>query len=201
MDLIAFMTAPAFQYGVLPVAIFLARIIDVSMGTVRVIFIARGVRFWASVIGFFEVIIWLLAIGQIMQNLTNWVCYAAYGFGFASGTFIGMAIENRLSIGKVMVRIVTRRDASELISALNDQDHRVTIVPAKGIRGSEVTIIMTVIKRIELTKVADTIRQFNPKAFYTVEDVRFVSRDILGRNGPGPLRKSASWFRLWTGKK
>ena len=70
-------------YVILPVMIFCARICDVTMGTIRVIFISKGIRYLAPVIGFFEVIIWLLAIGQVMNNLTNAVSYIAYGAGFA----------------------------------------------------------------------------------------------------------------------
>jgi uncharacterized protein YebE (UPF0316 family) len=82
-------------YVVLPVMIFFARICDVSLGTIRVIFISKGVKYLAPIIGFFEVIIWLLAIGQVMNNLTNFVAYIAYGAGFASGTYIGMIIEEK----------------------------------------------------------------------------------------------------------
>ncbi|MBM3316827.1 MAG: hypothetical protein FJY75_03145, partial [Candidatus Eisenbacteria bacterium] len=88
-----------FQYGVLPLAIVVARVIDVSLGTVRVILLNRGMRYLAPLLGFFEVLIWLLAIGQIMQNLSNWACYLAYATGFALGNFTGLWIEGRLAMG------------------------------------------------------------------------------------------------------
>ena len=89
---------PFFAWVVLPLLIFFARICDVTLGTIRVIFISKGFKYIAPCIGFFEVIIWLLAIGQVMNNITNVASYIAYGAGFATGTFVGMAIEEKLSL-------------------------------------------------------------------------------------------------------
>ena len=89
--------------------IFAARIADVSIGTVRLIFISRGLKYLAPIVGFFEVFIWLMAIGQIMQNISNPVCFVAYAGGFAMGNFVGMCIAEKLSLGVVMVRVVTMR--------------------------------------------------------------------------------------------
>src|SRR5512136_1974751 len=107
-----------FAWVILPLLIFFARICDVSLGTIRVIFISKGIKYIAPIIGFFEVIIWLLAIGQVMNNLTNVVAYIAYGAGFASGTFIGMLIEEKISLGLTSVRIITKKDPAELIQYL-----------------------------------------------------------------------------------
>jgi uncharacterized protein YebE (UPF0316 family) len=162
----------------IPLFIFLARVADVSMGTVRVIFIARGMRLLAPLLGFFEVLIWLLAIGQIMQNLTNFVSYLAYAGGFAAGTFIGIYIENRLSLGVVIIRIITQQDASALVDWLRAAHYGVTTIDAQGTKGP-VKIIFTVIKRRDISSVAAKIQEFNPHAFYSVEDVRFVSEGIF----------------------
>ncbi|MDD1715849.1 MAG: DUF5698 domain-containing protein, partial [Methanolinea sp.] len=114
-----------FAWVILPLLIFLARICDVSMGTLRVIFIAKGLKKIAPVIGFFEVIIWLLAIGQVMQNISNVASYVAYGGGFAAGTYLGMRVEERLSIGTVVVRVITNRDPGDLISDLRTSGYGV----------------------------------------------------------------------------
>src|SRR5512136_1275959 len=111
----AFVSTDLFTYVVLPILIFCARICDVSLGTIRVIFVSRGYRYLAPVLGFFEISIWLLAIGQIMRNLNNWTAYLAYAAGFALGTFVGITLEERLSIGMVIVRVITKRDCSPLI--------------------------------------------------------------------------------------
>ena len=108
-----------FTWVVLPVLIFLARIMDVSIGTLRLIFVSRGYKYYAPMLGFFEVIIWLLAIGQIMQHLDNFLCYLAYGLGFATGNYIGIYLDEKLSLGTVLIRIVSKTDTSGLIASSN----------------------------------------------------------------------------------
>ncbi|NIV12469.1 MAG: hypothetical protein GWN62_14690, partial [Aliifodinibius sp.] len=88
-----FMDSPTFTWIILPILIFVARIIDVSIGTMRIVYIARREKLIVTVLAFFEIIIWLLAIGQIFKNLNNVACYLAYAFGFALGNYIGMYIE------------------------------------------------------------------------------------------------------------
>jgi uncharacterized protein YebE (UPF0316 family) len=89
-----------FSLVIVPILIFFARVTDVTMDTIRIIFIAKGYKFRAAFLGFFEVIIWLLAITQIMQNLTNIFCYLAYGAGFATGNYLGMLIEEKFPVEK-----------------------------------------------------------------------------------------------------
>ncbi|GAE87820.1 hypothetical protein JCM21531_1220 [Acetivibrio straminisolvens JCM 21531] len=79
--------------------IFFSRIIDVTIGTIRIIFVSRGKKYLAPVLGFFEVLVWIVAISQVMQNLNNFACYFAYAAGFATGTFVGIIIEEKLAIG------------------------------------------------------------------------------------------------------
>jgi uncharacterized protein YebE (UPF0316 family) len=118
MDSSIFFDSWVFTWIVLPILIFCARICDVSIGTLRVVFISRGNKYFAPIMGFFEVIIWLLAIGQIMEHLSNVLCYVAYGGGFAMGNYVGMRIEERLSMGQLVLRIITRADAARLIETL-----------------------------------------------------------------------------------
>jgi uncharacterized protein YebE (UPF0316 family) len=136
----------AVTYVVLPLMIFIARICDVSLGTIRVIFISKGVKYLAPVIGFFEVIIWLLAISQVMNNLTNAIAYIAYGAGFAFGTFIGMMIEEKISLGLASIRIITKKDPTELMQYLRSQNYGVTSVDGEGSSG-KVKMVYTIIKR------------------------------------------------------
>jgi len=166
--------SPLYQYALLPLAIFCARVIDVSLGTVRVVLLGRGMRLLAPVLGFFEVLVWLLAIGQIMQNLSNWICYVAYAGGFAAGNYVGLWIEARLAMGLSLVRIVTARDASRLKRFLHKAGYRLTAVAAQGAYGP-VEVLFTIIRRRHLSRVERVIQRYNPRAFYTVEDVRFAS--------------------------
>jgi len=170
-----------FTYVILPILIFLARICDVSLGTIRVIFISKGIRYLAPIIGFFEVIIWLLAIGQIMNNLTNFVAYIAYGAGFAAGTYIGMVIEEKISLGLVSVRIITKKDPGELIQYLRLNNYGVTSLDGEGGTG-KVKMVFTIIKRQDLPHVVEIIKQFHPNAFYSVDDVKSVGEGIFPEN-------------------
>jgi len=167
-----------FAYVVIPILIFCARVCDMSLDTIRVIFMSKGIKYLPAIIGFFEVIIWLLAIGQVMNNLTNAVCYIAYGAGFATGTIVGMAIEEKISIGLVIVRIITRDDPAELLKVLRSRNYGVTSIDGHGASGP-VKVIFTIFKRQDLPHVIGTIKQYNPKAFYSVEEVKSVAEGVF----------------------
>jgi len=163
----------------LPFMIFLARICDVTIGTLRIVMISKGQKSLAPILGFFEVLIWLIAIGRIMQNLDNWVCYIFYAGGFATGNYIGMILEERLAVGISQVQIITGKDANMLIRELTDEGYGITLHPAEGgSTGKTVNIIYSIVKRSELDKVASIVKAHNPEAFYTYADVRFVSKDL-----------------------
>lgn len=172
MELI-FLNSELFSLIILPILIFLARIVDVSMGTIRVIFISKGFRKYATIIGFFEVLIWLAAINQIMNNLTNIYYYLAYAAGFASGTYIGMAIEEKISVGKVLIRVITKKHSKELLKILKKSRYTTTSMGAESQDG-KVRLIMTVVDRHDSQKVIDIVKKHNPHAFYSIEDVRFA---------------------------
>ncbi len=106
-----------FIWVIVPLLIFLARVIDVTLQTIRIVSISRGIRWLAPLVGFFEVLIWLLAISQIMKRVSNPVAYIAYAAGFATGTAIGQSIERRLSLGTVMLRVITARAARNCAGA------------------------------------------------------------------------------------
>ncbi len=177
MDILTY-NSPLFTWLILPLLIFLARIMDQSIGTMRLIFVSKGLKYLAPFLGFFEVIIWLLAVGQIMQHLDNWLCYIAYGAGFAMGNFIGISIEERLSLGTSIIRLILPNDAPELINMLKEQNFGLTIVDAEGSKGS-VKVIFSIVRRKELRNFIDTINTFTPGAFYTIEDVRAVNEGIF----------------------
>lgn len=178
-----------YAWFLLPFLIFIARVADVSIGTVRVIFIARGFKYIAPIVGFFEVLIWLLAIGQIMKNLSNPVCYIAFAGGFAMGNFVGIWIAEKLSLGLVLVRVVTQKDASELVEYLKSSNYGVTSVDGHGTAG-EVKVVFTIVPRQEVQSIVGLIEKFNPKAFYSIEEVSFVERGIF------PAKRAGDFFGL-----
>ena len=121
-------------------------------------------------LGFFEVFIWLIAITQIMRNLTNLFYYVAYAGGFAMGNFVGIYIENKLAIGTLLIRIITSNDSIELVDLLKLHGFGVTVTEGEGTRGP-VKIIFTIIKRKDKQRIVDFIHQYNPNAFYTIDNV------------------------------
>jgi uncharacterized protein YebE (UPF0316 family) len=167
-----------FTYAVVPLLIFLVRVVDVSMGTIRIIFVSRGIRYFAAILGFFEVLIWLFAISQIMRNLNSPMHYIAYAAGFSMGNFVGITIERRLSLGNRVVRIITRKDSSLLISALKKIGYGITIIDGEGATGP-VKLIFSVVRRDHVPELIQTIKNFNPNAFYTIEDVMSVWEENL----------------------
>lgn len=182
-----FLSSDLFAWVILPLLIFSARICDVSLGTMRVIFISRGIKYLAPIIGFFEVIIWLLAIGQVMQNLTNVASYIAYGAGFAAGTLLGMMIEERLSLGLVIIRVITRRDSTGLLQHFKEHNYGFTSIDAEGSRG-RVKILFMVLKRQNLREVIGVIKTYQPTAFYSIEDVKSVAEGVF------PQKKSGNFL-------
>lgn len=180
MDLSLFFDTDSavFAWVILPLLIFLARISDQTIGTLRLIFLSKGQKFLAPFLGFFEVIIWLIAVGQIMKHLDNVLAYIAYGGGFAMGNYIGMVIEEKLSIGNVLIRIIPKKDTSELIAFLRESNFGVTSVNAEGSKG-KVDIVFTIIKRKDIETVVAIINKFNPNAFYTIEDVKAINEGIF----------------------
>lgn len=173
-----------FMYVILPILIFLARITDQSIGTLRLIFVAKGLRFLAPLVGFFESIIWLLAVSQIMKHLDNWVAFIAYGGGFAMGNYFGMVLEEKISIGKVLVRIIPKKDTTDLMLRMKEENYGMTTMQAMGATGP-VTVIMSIINRKDLPNLMLLINHFNPNAFYTIEDVKSVKEGVF----PMPARR------------
>ena len=175
-----------FTYLILPLAIFVARIFDVTIGTIRIVMVSKGQKVLAPILGFFEVFIWLVAISKIFQNLDNWLCYITYAAGFATGNYIGLMIEEKLAVGIVRIQIVTKMDASNLIAQLRESGYGITHLNAQG-SAENVSIIYTVLKRTDVPMVEDIIREFNPNAFYSVEDVKYVNKGIF------PLKQVRRW--------
>lgn len=174
-----------FSLVVVPAFIFFARICDVTIGTMRIIFVSRGMKMVAPALGFVEVFIWIIAVGQIFQNLTNPLNYFAYAAGFATGNYVGMLLEERLAMGLALIRVITQRDATNLIEYLRGAGYGVTVLDAQGKQGPG-KVIFSVIKRKNIKDVEKAIHEFNPKAFYSIEDVRRAAEGTFPIAVPGP---------------
>jgi len=168
-----------FDYLLLPFMIFLARICDVTIGTLRIVMISKGQKRLAPFLGFFEVLIWLVAIGRIMQNLDNWICYIFYAAGFATGNYIGMLLEEKLAVGISQIQIFAGHHAGRIVQSLKDAGYGTTQHPAiGGATGKTISIIYSIVRRSELDKVVDIVKAHDPDAFYAFADVRFVSKEL-----------------------
>lgn len=178
-----FFDSSLYLYLVLPLLIFLARVIDVSLGTMRIILVSKGQRVIAPILGFFEVFIWIIAIGQIMGNINNYACYFGYAAGFAMGNFVGMRLEEHLALGNLLVRVMTQKSGNELIKNLNTKGYGATMVEGEGSMG-KVQLVYSIVKRNDLKEVLAVIEAFNPKAFFTIEDIRKVSSGIFPAKSP-----------------
>ena len=189
-----------YAWIILPFLIFIARVGDVSMETIRVIYISRGIKYLAPIIAFFEIIIWLLAMEVVMSDLTNIANFLAFAFGFATGTYVGLVIEEKLSIGMVILRIVTTEESNEEIASfLQSENFGVTSLDAKGARGN-VKIILTLVNRTDLPRITEYLRTTTPHAFFSIEDVRYANEGVFRPKKSGAI---AGFFHaiVNTGKK
>ncbi len=169
----------------IPVLIFCARICDVSMGTTRMLFVMSGMRWQAALIGFFEVMIWALAVGGVIKYLDNPIALVAYGGGFATGTLVGMWVENRIGVGYRTVRVINADRTHSVSSTLREHGYRVTEVPGHG-RNGPVELAFLVIRRRHLRNTLDLVQQIAPDAFVSVERADRASGGAFHTPGPTP---------------
>ncbi|MDO9301205.1 MAG: DUF2179 domain-containing protein [Anaerolineales bacterium] len=169
----------------LPLLVFFARVVDVTLGTLRIIFTARGMKYLAPLLGFVEVFIWVSVIAQITNGAHNVVAYLAYAGGFATGNYIGMFIEDKLAMGMLVIRAIIPEHVKDLTLKLQEKGYGFTSVDAQGSQGP-VKLIYTIVQRKNLPEVADIIQRAYPNAFFTVEELRSVERGVF----PHPLSSS-----------
>lgn len=155
--------------------VFGLRVIDVTLGTVRLVLTVRGQRLAAGVIGFFEVTIFLVAISQVLAQIGNWVNIVAYAGGFATGTVVGITLEERLALGTAVVRVVSARKGREVGQALRGAGYGVTELAGVGGR-RRVRIANIVAQRREVPRIIRTAEEIDHEAFITVEGARAVRR-------------------------
>jgi uncharacterized protein YebE (UPF0316 family) len=173
-----FFSSDIFLWGILPFLIFLSRIFDQSIGTLRLIFSSKGMKQLSPFFAFFESFIWLVAISQIMKHLDNMACFVAFAGGYAAGNYIGIWLEEKISIGNVVIRLIPKKDTTPLIRHLRALNYGVTVVDVDGSLGPT-KMLFTTVRRKDAKKVIEIINAFNPTAFYTIDEVRVVSEGYL----------------------
>ena len=175
----------------LALLIFLARVADVSLGTFRTIVIFRGYKLLASLIGFIEIIIWLIAAGQVFKHLDQWHLAFAYSSGFAMGIYVGMWIESRFAIGKELIRCISfNRDI--LAGKIREEGFKVVSVDGDMGEDKPVEVLFIVEKRRNIPKLIKLINELDQNAVYTVSDLKSVYEgpEFLAKNSLWNLKKS-----------
>ncbi|HUF00148.1 MAG TPA: DUF2179 domain-containing protein [Anaerolineales bacterium] len=175
-----------YTWVILPFIVFLARFVDVSLGTLRIIFLSRGRKYLAPLLGFVEVLIWITIVSEIVRGAHNIAAYLAYASGFAVGNYAGMLIEERLAIGTLVIRVILPRDGVHLVERLRTAGFGATYADGHGTSGP-VMLIYTVVMRKDLSRVVNLIEEVHPKAFFTVEELRSARQGIFPVRSSSPL--------------
>ncbi|MDW3197644.1 MAG: DUF5698 domain-containing protein [Cytophagales bacterium] len=187
--MLALTQAEFTEWILVPFFIFFARVCDVSLDTIRIINVNQNNRWVADLLGFFQVMIWLLAVKQVMQNLNNFYYYFFYAGGFAAGNFIGLMIQEKLVKGIVLVRVISTQGLSLLADQLMMLDIQSTQM--EGVAHDQIQktyLMLAIVNRKRAQLVVDTIERTYPGAFYSVQDIRYASEDNLSKLGLFRLR-------------
>ncbi len=155
--------------------IFLLRVSDMTLDTLRVLFVMRGRKFVAWILGFFQATVFVLAITRVLNNLDNPLNYLGYAAGFATGVVVGMTIEERLAIGHAHLRIISSRRGNAIAERLRAEGYAVTEIPARGKDGT-VTMLNCSVLRKNVDTIHKMVNEVDDEAFITAEDIRPVRR-------------------------
>ena len=166
------------SYILLPALIFLARVADVTVATVKLMFVVNNARRMAAILGFIEAFITIVALSRIIQDAGNMLAFFMYAAGFATGTYAGMWIEEKMAYGSVLVRIISKQIPSSLLGYLIENQYRYSMVDANDQSGNT-QILFTVCKRSKLGTLLSSLKSIAPEALYTIESVKQVSHELL----------------------
>lgn len=147
------------------------RIFDVTLGTFRTILVVQGKKYYAAMIGFTEVLIWIFAMRFILERLDSTINLFAYAAGFALGNLIGIWLEEKVAIGFVQLNVISKTASSEIAKVLRESRYGVTVLPAEGVNGG-VNVVVLIIKRREMKKVMKLIESIDRDSFVTVQHSR-----------------------------
>lgn len=155
--------------------IFLARVTDVTLSTIRMLMVMQGRKTQAAIIGFFEICIYVTALSKVVNSLDNIGNLFAYAFGFACGTYVGMTIENRIALGNLSAQVVLKGDNNvELVGALRESGFGVTVLEGQGREGNR-KVLHLVINRKDLDKFKNIVYAYDDEAFITVSSIDPIS--------------------------
>ncbi len=162
----------------LPVLIFCTRMVDTSLGTLRLVLIGRGNRKAVRIVGFFEVLLWITAISQLIQHVNHWSSYIAWALGFTAGSMIGFKIEEKLALGKHQMRIITPQPIEGFLEALNSMNQGYTVFDGVGANGP-VKQIFIIVNRKHSKEVTELLKKHIPQSFCSISDIQATDSGVF----------------------
>ncbi|MBM3121292.1 MAG: DUF2179 domain-containing protein [Chloroflexi bacterium] len=169
----------ALPAALLPFVIFGLRVADMTLDTLRVLFVLRGRKTLAWLLGFAQSAIWVVAISSVLRHVDNLWNIVGYAGGFATGTVVGMLIEERLALGHGHVRVISPQRGAALAAAIRAAGYAVTELAGRG-RDGTVAVLTCSVRRRDISRVTRQVHSLDPEAFVTVEDVRPLHRGFWG---------------------
>ncbi len=180
---------------VLGLIIFVARVTDVTLGTLRTVSIVQGRTKMAFSLGFVEISLWLIVISAVVNKITtNPLLGFFYALGFSTGNIVGIALEKKLAFGYLILKIISRNDGRELAASIREAGYGVTVFQGEGMNGP-VLELCVVCRRKDLPEILPYVTDFDPEAFYTTQLVGLVNRIYR------PAFQSATGWRATFKKK
>ncbi|HLC01667.1 MAG TPA: DUF5698 domain-containing protein [Anaerolineales bacterium] len=165
----------AIPTAAMPFVIFFLRVGDMSLDTLRVLFVIRGRKPIAWILGFFQSALWVIAITSVLNNLGNLWNVIGYAGGFATGNVVGMVIEEWLAVGHGHMRIMSSRRGTAIAEAIRQAGYAATELSGRG-RDGMVSVINCSVRRRDIDRVRAEVMRIDPEAFLTVEEVRPLQR-------------------------
>jgi uncharacterized protein YebE (UPF0316 family) len=169
-----------FEWGTLTTGliIFLARICDVSLGTIRTIITVQGRGAIAFFLAIFEILIWIAVVSTVVQKISDQPILAVfYALGFATGNMVGIAVERKIALGFMVLRVFTRTGDKNMCGRLRAMGQPVTVFQGEGMHGP-VNELYIACRRRDLAKLLEIVKSEDPEAFYIMEMARDVCRTL-----------------------
>ena len=156
------------------IIIFFAKIIEVSISTIRLVFINKGERVKGAVLGFIEILIWLIVVSSVLNNITeDPIKVFIYAAAFALGNYLGVTIESKIAVGLASIQVVVNKESGEILAdILREQGYGVTIIEGKGINESIKNLLFIQLNRKKISEAVKVIKHHNPEAYITVNDIK-----------------------------
>lgn len=151
--------------------IFFARVVDVSLGTLRMLMLVKGRRLPAATIGFFEVIIYVNALGRVVNQLDRWEYMLIYALGYSAGNFLGIILEERMALGYAGVEIIVQSESDRLVQLLRDSGFGVTVIEGWGREGAK-DILTVIVPRRQMDTLMKLVNEHDSNSFTIVMDAR-----------------------------